>query len=178
MRRLKFPLLRRFRDDTEGVVTVGFVLVFPVFIAILLIAVELGFITMRYALLERGLDMTVREIRLGTGAEWKHDEIKDKICDNAISVTHCKASLRLEMRQRSIRNYTSLSDTVDCTDRAEESDPVMFESGGANDLMVLRACYKYRPLFPSALLGSKLKKDTSGDASIVAMTAFVQEPKD
>ncbi|MRU16469.1 pilus assembly protein [Roseovarius sp. A21] len=177
MRRLKLPLLRRFRDDTEGVVTVEFVIIFPVFIALLLIAVELGFITMRYALLERGLDMTVREIRLGTGADWQHDEIKDKICDNALSVAHCKESLRLEMRQKSIRNYTSLSDTVDCTDRAEETNPVAFQTGGENDLMVLRACYKYRPLFPAALLGSKLTKDASGDASIVAMTAFVQEPK-
>jgi len=177
MTRLRFPLLRRFLRDSDGVATVEFVLVFPIFLSFLLMSIELGFVTMRYALIERGLDMTVREIRLGTGADWQHDDIKDSVCENALFVANCKTALRLEMRPRSIRDYTSLGDEVDCTDRAEESNPVSFQTGGENQLMVLRACYKYRPLFPAALLGSTLKKDDSGDASIIAMTAFVQEPK-
>lgn len=174
---LRFPTLRRFRRDSDGTATLEFVLVFPVFLSLLLMSIELGFVTMRYALIERGLDMTVREIRLGTGANWKHDDIKDSICERAVSVANCKESLRLEMRPRSIREYTSLGSEVDCTDRAEETDPVAFQTGGENQLMVLRACYKYRPLFPAAMLGSRLSTDSSGDASIIAMTAFVQEPK-
>jgi Flp pilus assembly pilin Flp len=169
--------LRRFRHDTNGTASVEFVLVFPVFLSFMLMSIEMGFITLRHTLLDRGLDMTVRDIRLGTGADWEHDDIKESVCNNAALIRNCESSLRLEMRKRSIRNYSSLSNEVDCTDRAEESDPVMFQSGGENDLMVLRACYKFAPFFPDDLLGKLLKKDASGDASIVAITAFVQEPQ-
>jgi Flp pilus assembly protein TadG len=170
-------MLRRFQRDADGGATVEFVMVFPFFLILFLFCVELGFMTARYALLERGLDMTVREIRLGTGANWEHNQIKDSICENAIFVGNCKNALRLEMRPRSIRQYTSLGSTVDCTDRAEDTDPVAFQTGGENQLMILRACYKFTPLFPTELLGSMLEKDTSGDAAVIATTAFVQEPE-
>jgi len=177
MMNLMISMLRRFRRDTKGSASVEFVLVFPVFLSFMLMSVELGFITLRHTLLDRGLDMTVREIRLGTGANWDHDDIKESVCNNAALIRNCESSLRLEMRKRSIRNYSSLGSDVDCTDRAEESEPLMFQSGGENDLMILRACYKYEPFFPDDLLGKLLKKDANGDASIVAITAFVQEPE-
>ncbi|WP_306152906.1 TadE/TadG family type IV pilus assembly protein [Roseovarius sp. MMSF_3281] len=170
-------LLRRFRRDTSGSVKLEFVLVVPLFLSFLLFSIELGFITLRSTLLSRGLDMTVREIRLTTGAEWTHDEIKEKVCANAGLLRECDSMLRLEMRRKSIREYSSLGDDVDCTDRAEETHPVMFQSGGANELMVLRACYKFDPFWNNAFMGEQLELDSSGDASIVAMTAFVQEPR-
>lgn len=174
--RFKHTLRRLIRDE-GGSASVEFVLVFPVYLSFMLMSIELGFVTMRHTLLERGLDMAVREVRLGTGTAPQHDEIKDLVCDNAIMVLNCKDRLRLEMRPANIFALQTLDTTADCTDKAEPAKPVRtFTPGVANQLMLMRACYKYEPFFPKEFLGSALEKDGSGEASIISMTAFVQEP--
>lgn len=174
--RFKHTLRRLIRDE-GGSASVEFVLVFPVYLSFMLMSIELGFVTMRHTLLERGLDMAVREVRLGTGTAPQHDEIKDLVCDNAIMVLNCKDKLRLEMRPANIFALQTLDTTADCTDKAEPAKPVRtFTPGVANQLMLMRACYKYEPFFPKEFLGSALEKDGSGEASIISMTAFVQEP--
>ena len=51
-----------------------------------------------------------------------------------------------------------------------------FTPGQQNQLMLLRACLRFDPLFPIDALGSALVKDANGQSAIYAMTAFVQEP--
>ncbi|MGK7752018.1 MULTISPECIES: TadE/TadG family type IV pilus assembly protein [unclassified Roseovarius] len=168
---------RRLIWDEGGSASVEFVIIFPVYLSFMLMSIELGFVTMRHTLLERGLDIAVREVRLGTGTAPQHDDIKDLVCDNAIMVLNCKEKLRLEMRPANIFALQTLDTTADCTDKAEPAKPVRsFTPGVANQLMLMRACYKYEPFFPKEVLGSALEKDGSGEASIVSMTAFVQEP--
>jgi hypothetical protein len=172
-----FRHLARFRHEEAGTATVEFVLVFPLFLSVMMMAIELGFITLRHTLLERGLDMAVREVRLGTGTAPEHDEIKQLVCDNAMFILECETNLQLEMRPADIRTFNSLDRSVDCTDKAEPSKPVrQFTPGQQNELMLLRACVRYDPIFPDEFLGSALSKDANGQAAIVSMTAFVQEP--
>lgn len=178
MRAMAFQQARQFLRDEGGSASVEFVLVFPVYLSMLLMSIELGFITLRHSLLERGLDIAVREIRLGTGTAPQHDEIKELICENAIMILDCENSLRLEMRSADIRAFNSLDATADCTDAAEPTKPVrQFTPGQENQLMLLRACLRYNPLFPEDALGSALTKDASGQAAVVVMSAFVQEPR-
>ncbi|MFN3210136.1 MAG: TadE/TadG family type IV pilus assembly protein [Roseovarius sp.] len=168
---------RRLIRDESGSASVEFVLIFPLYLSFILMSIELGFVTMRHTLLERGLDIAVREVRLGTGTAPQHDEIKALVCDNAVMVLNCKEKLKLEMRPADIFALNTLDTTPDCTDKAEPTKPVRtFEPGTANQLMLMRACYKYEPFFPEEFLGSALQKDGSGEAKIVSMTAFVQEP--
>lgn len=167
----------RFLRDESGNATVEFVLVFPVYLALMLMSIEMGFITLRHTLLERGLDIAVREIRLGTGTAPQHDDIKDIICENALMIRDCDANLRLEMRAADIRSFATLGSPIDCTDSAEPSKPVKeFTPGQQNQLMLLRACLRFDPLFPDDALGSALVTDSSGQSSVYTMTAFVQEP--
>ncbi|WP_422027273.1 TadE/TadG family type IV pilus assembly protein [Roseovarius sp.] len=169
--------LRRFLREEGGNASVEFVLVFPAYLALMLMSIELGFVTLRHTLLERGLDIAVREVRLGTGTAPQHDEIKDLICQNALMIRDCATTLRLEMRSADIRAFNSLDTTADCTDAAEPTKPVkQFVNGQQNQLMLLRACLRFDPLFPDDALGSALTKDANGQSSIVSMTAFVQEP--
>jgi len=167
-----------FLRDESGTATVEFVLVVPIYLSMLVMSIELGFVTLRNTLLERGLDMAVRDIRLGTGTAPQHDEIKRLVCENALMIRDCEQNLRLEMRPADIRTYAALDTTVDCTDAAEPSEPVReFTPGQQNELMVLRACLKFDPLFPDAVFGQALTTDASGQAAVVSMTAFVQEPR-
>lgn len=161
----------------DGSATVEFVVVFPVFLAVLLAGFEMSMITFRHTLLERGLDMTVREIRLGTGSVPQHDAIKQMICATTSFEAKCNANLQLEMRSANLRSFNALDTTPDCTDSAEPAKPVReFTGGGENELMLLRACLKYDPIFPTGTLATFLNKDASGQAKIVVTNAFVQEP--
>jgi len=75
------------------------------------------------------------------------------------------------------RNFAALDPTPDCTDASEPSKPVRtFIPGGQNQLMLLRACLKYSPMFPEAMLGDALVKDSAGDVALTTISAFVQEP--
>ncbi|WP_297769660.1 TadE/TadG family type IV pilus assembly protein [uncultured Roseovarius sp.] len=169
--------LRHFRRDETGTASVEFVIVVPFFLALMILSIEVGFLTMRATFLERGLDMAAREVRLGTGTAPQHDDIKRIICANSIVINDCESNLRLEMRPTDIRNLTALEQGADCTDLAQPAKPVReFTPGQQNELMLLRACVKYNPLFPRSLLGSRLIDDENGQSSLVAITAFVQEP--
>lgn len=169
--------LGRFRSDEAGNATVEFVLILPIYVAMMTMSVELGMITLRNTLLERGLDVAVREVRLGTGTAPDHDDIKKMVCDNAFFIRDCEKNLRLEMRPANIRAFTALDATPDCTDRSEDSNPVReFTPGQQNELMLLRACIKFDPLFPKGVMGKGLSRDKSGQAAIVSTTSFVQEP--
>lgn len=170
-------MLRAFGRDEDGNATVEFVLVFPVYLALMVMSLELSMITLRQVMLERGLDIAVRDIRLGTGTAPTHDAIKDRICEEALVINECSSSLRLEMVPSDMRNLVTLGGEVMCTEREEEGAPVLsFTPGQQNQLMFLRACLKYDPIFPAWHLASRMEKDSSGQLAIVSMSAFVQEP--
>jgi hypothetical protein len=130
-------------------------------------------------MLERALDMTVRDIRLGTGSAPQHDEIKDLICERAGFIDDCAESLRLEMIELDPRAWSGLTTEADCIDKSEDIKPVRnFVNGQENRLMVMRACAMIDPVFPTTGLGKALIKDSAaGEYALVSMTAFVQEPE-
>ncbi len=168
--------LARFRRKEDGSITVEFVIIFPAFMFLVLSGVELALVTLQQAMLDRAVDLTVREIRLGTGNNQSHDAIRDTICDHATFIKNCSANLRLEMIQQSAFAGIDIPATPDCTNNSEEVSPVReFQNGLANELMILRACAKIDPVFPTSTMGRTLADDT-GQIALTATTAFVQEP--
>ena len=172
----------RFRSAERGNVTVEFALVFPVFILILTSSIEMGVITIRQTLLERGLDIAMREVRIGTGAQYSHDEIRDMICEGAVIFDDCQANLRLEMIPNDPRSYSELPAEVDCANQAAGAldviNPVRrFEMGSSNELVIVRACMLYDPVFPTSQLALQRTTDLNGKSALVAVSAFTQEPR-
>jgi len=170
--------IRKFRANEDGNATVEFALIIPVFLMILMSTVELGLITIKQSMLERAMDLTVRDLRLGTGADQQHDDIRDSICARSGFIDNCETSLRLEMIQVDPFNWTAIDTTADCINAVEEVQPVRsFISGQSNELMFIRACMKFTPIFPHWGLGDDLQKDDEGRVSLFASSAFVQEPR-
>ena len=97
-------ILRLFRRSEEGSATVEFVLVFPMFMVLFTSAFEAGLMMTRHVMLERGLDMAVREVRLNTGAAPSPDQFKEMICEGAGIIPDCMNNLKLEMRPIDPRN--------------------------------------------------------------------------
>lgn len=167
------------RDEYGGPMTVGSIILFPVFFFLMLAGIELAFVNLHHAMLERAVDITVRDIRLGTGTAPQHDDIKDLICARAGFIEDCSNSLRLEMIQVDPRNWSTLPQGADCIDRSQPVEPVRaFVNGLDNELMLMRACAMIDPVFPTSGLGKALAEGgLDGRYGLIAVSAFVQEPR-
>lgn len=169
--------LNRWRRSETGSATVEFAIMFPAFMFLMLGGIETSMVTLNHVMLERAVDMTVRDIRLGTGNAFEHDAIKDTICDRAAFIRDCGNNLQLDMIAQDPRVGLNIPDEPTCTDRSEEVRPkITFENGQSNQLMIMVACVKVVPLFPSTGLGKKLADNPGGEYALTATTAFVQEP--
>lgn len=178
LRPLLRRFLRRFARSERGSSTIEFAITVPAMLFMLVSAVDMGFVSLRYGMLESAVDQVVREIRLGTGSAPQHDEIKAKICARAGFIEDCDTSLRLEMIQVDPRAWVEPTAEADCTDKSEEVSPVRnFVNGLDNQLMIMRVCAKVNPVFANWGLGANMVKDAAGQFALVSSTAFVQEPR-
>jgi len=179
MKRSLQNYLQRFQRNEDGQIAVEFVILVPLVFTIFMTAIELGIYSMRQMWLDRGLDIAVREVRLNTASIPSHDALKQTICVNAGFIPDCQTNLKLEMVRIDPRVFTPLDPVADCIDLslpiASQESP-NYQSGNEHDLMVLRACVRFNPIFPTTGLGFQFAKDNGQDAVMTAMSAFVQEP--
>jgi len=169
--------LRRFRKEEDGQVMVEFALAIPLIFTMFLTSVEMGIYALRQSFLDRGLDMAIREIRLGTGSGITHSQIKSRICEYSGFLPDCDVALRLEMNPVDPRAFQGFGAAADCVDTSQAVTlPRNFGNGFEHQLMLMRACYKFDPIFPTTGLGYAFDKDGSGQATMVSLSGFVQEP--
>ncbi|MES0827821.1 TadE/TadG family type IV pilus assembly protein [Ruegeria sp. SCP11] len=176
MTRKLISALAKLRRQEDGNVTLEFALVFPAIMFLVLSGLELGMVTLKHAQLERAVDLTVRDIRLNTGVDPQHNDIKALICSRASFIKNCETSVRLEMIRQDPFAAITVPSVPDCTDLSEVARPVRtFQNGLENELMVLRACAKINPFFPTSAMGKALVNE-EGQYALTATTVFVQEP--
>jgi len=169
--------LRRFARREDGQMVVEFALAVPLIFTIFLTSVEMGIYQMRQMFLDRGMDMTVRQVRLNTGANFTHGELKNMICGFSGFLEDCDSTIRLEMNPVDPRQFSGLAQGADCIDVSQPVTPLRtFIHGGDHQLMLMRVCYMFKPVFPTTGLGYHYTKDGSGRVRMVSMSAFVQEP--
>lgn len=170
--------LHAFRREEKGsALLIEFCIFVPLLFSTFLMAVEMGMYSMRQMYLDRGLDIAVRHIRLNTNTAMTHDGIKDIICENAGFIEDCDTTLRLEMKTLDPRDFTAIPAPADCVDTSEPIQPVRgFTLGMEHQLMLVRACVKFDPVFPTSGLGYAFDEDGSGQARMLSNAAFVQEP--
>ena len=171
-------ITRRFSRRENGSGTVEFLFVFPFFMLMFTNCYEAGMLSMRHVMLERGLDLTVRAVRIGQIEDPTHQILKDEICDRALMIPNCARDLQLEMIREDPRNWIGhFSADIECVDRALAVQPaVQFTNGGNNELMMLRACVLYDPMLIDVGLGKNIPKKNGSAYALVASSAFVMEP--
>lgn len=169
--------LRAFHRSEDGGPTLEFVLTLPAMMLIFTSSYEAGVLSTRHVMLERGLDVTVREVRIGAIQSPDHDILVDRICEVASIIPNCLQSIRLEMIQRDPRAWVAPNPSVSCVDRAEVGPPVLnFNPGVNNQLMILRACSLFEPMIPTTGLGKLIPKESGGEYALVATSSYVMEP--
>lgn len=169
--------LGRFLRREDGTATIEFILLFPVFMMLTVTGVEMGVLSLRQVMLERGVDMTVRDLRVGSMTDPTFAKVRASICDNAKIIPNCTSSLHLELRPISTADWAVPATAATCVDRTSEIAPIVeFTPGLRNAFMLMRACSVFDPLFPTFGLAPHLPLDASGGYRIIASTSFVNEP--
>ncbi len=162
----------------DGTSTVEFVIVVPTFLLIFVSIFELGMAMTRLTMLEHSLDVTMREIRIGTNQTFTHDAIRDEICKNAGYLRDCQTGLQVEMIKIDREDWIMPSREATCIDQSPgAARPVIrLDNGAPSDVMFIRACFVVEPLFPTFGLGAIVETDAAGNMHLVANSAFAQEP--
>jgi hypothetical protein len=169
--------LKRFVRQEDGTSTIEFLFVFPVIFTTFLATFESGFFTMRYVMLDRGLDMTVRELRLGLIAAPALSRIKQSICAKGQLISNCEAAISVELRPVNTTTWIFPTGRIECVDLGRPPNPVVEPTLGIeNEVMLIRACLAGRPMFPSAVLAANMVRSSVGDYFVTATSAFVNEP--
>ena len=176
MTRLK-NLLKRHRHDDSGVATVEFVLVFPFFAFMIMGGYEIGYYTVSGAMLDRGLDMAVRDVRLGKMPSVTLPSLKSATCQYARYVRKCEENIHIALESVDANNFVRPSSIASCIDRSQNVTPnTTFRDGGENELMLVRACVNVDPIFPTTWLGASMQPVSGKGYALVATSAFVNEP--
>lgn len=173
--------IQTFLRSEDGTTSVEFVILFPIVMTMFLSAIEIGVLMTRQGMLDRGLDMTVRQVRLGAFDRVPparlHDALRTMICNGTAMIPDCLRQVKLEMVSMDPRGAGFLSGEVDCIDRSAPARPVRsLVSGQSNELMVLRACVLFNPIFPTSGLSGQLVRQQGNAYALVSTAAFVIEP--
>ena len=144
--------LRRKAREEDGTATIPFIIFLPFFMLLIMSALEMGTLMLRHVMLERALDLSVRDLRLGIWNDPTHDEFKRVVCNRAGVLPDCMNVMVVELRPVSTITWEPLAAGPVCVDRAEPMLPEdfpEFEDGEGDEMMLIRACVKFDPLFPT-----------------------------
>ncbi len=183
MNRVAAPLRRLaaracFWRREDGTATIEFALLVPVFLSVLIAGVEVGVLTARQTMLERGMEQTMRALRLGRVQPVTLDTLRESVCRNTVIIRDCQANLLVELRRLQPQNIALPSGSAPCINRDEETQPaVTLTPGVEHDLMLVRICLIVDPIFPTSGLGLGLSRDASGGFRMVTSSVYVNEPR-
>ncbi|AZL58367.1 pilus assembly protein [Tabrizicola piscis] len=177
--------MRTFLADERGTATIEFVLLVPIILTIFFASFESSFYMIRSVMLERSVDIVVRDIRLGNLDNIDHSDLKELFCETSALVANiadCVDAMAVWMQPINTATFAMVAPPRYCVDRDEdiilEPTPGEFAYGSDNDIMLLRICLKEEPMFPTTIIGAGLMEGGEDDGSyaIVVTSVFVNEP--
>lgn len=175
------PLLRlgRLLRSEEGAASIPAVFWMPFFVMMMVASVEMCLLGVKQTLLDRGVDLTTRILRLGVATMPSHEQIKRSICGNIAFLPDCMTDLAVEVFQ--VDRATWSSDVngrgVLCSDAITETDKPVIQPGVSGQLMILRACLRVSPMEKLNPLSQALAHESGDKYVLITTTAFVNEPE-
>lgn len=175
---------RSFLLDNSGEASIEFVFIFPILFTIFTASFESSMYMARYVMFDRAVDLTVRQLRLGTLLKPTHQNLKDTICRSGMlisSVSDCVNSMKIWMQPIDTASFNMAAPPSSCVDRAQpintDEPPVSeFAYGAENQIMLMRICMKEYPMFPTTAVSVKMPVDSDGNYVMLVTSTFVNEP--
>jgi Flp pilus assembly protein TadG len=165
-----------FRKE-DGTASIEFVLSIPVLLMVFMASFESGMFMARHVMLERAVDMTMRDLRLGLLGDVDHDDLRTLMCERAAVLHDCNSLLKIQLTPVSTTTWAMPVDPTTCVDRNEAlNPPTEYTPGSGNELVLVRVCVRQDAMFPTTGIGLQLPKDSMGGYALVARSVFVNEP--
>jgi hypothetical protein len=177
--------LGQYLKDDSGSATIEFVFVFPIIFLLFTASFEASMFMARAVMLDRGVDLIVRKIRLGSYKNLFHQELKKKICESGLmvgSIPTCMNSMKIWMQPIDTATFAMVNPPNACVDKTEdintgEPPGTDFGYGNDNEIMLMRVCLKEAPMFPTTVISVKMPTFASdGTYALVVTSVFVNEP--
>lgn len=187
--------LRSWAKRQDGAVTVEFVVVVPFVLTLFFASVDTGITMLRQVMLDRAVDMAVREIRLGSERMDSSEEFRNAVCSgfedgngNVISTgmravmneAECLAGIAVEMQVIDTTNFSGLDDPVRCVNRELALTPAVAfnpgSGGAAQELMLIKTCVSANPFIRLTGFFNSMPINPDGDYVIASRGIFVNEP--
>lgn len=173
-----------FLKDDSGEAAIEFLLIFPILFLIFTASFESSMYMARYAMFDRAVDRTVRQLRLGTLANPTHQNLKKTICESGMliqSVQTCIDSMRIWMQPVNTGTFAMVAPPRSCVDRSQpiitdEPPGDEYSLGTDNDIMLMQICLKEDPMFPTTAVSVKMPVEADGSYVMLVTTTFVNEP--
>lgn len=163
----------------DGVATIEFVAMFPMALMILFMAGESAVVNLRKTNLDRALEMTIREVRLGIVNNPTSSSLRSAICQRMGDPRNCSRDLTLELNvvDPLKTNLVVPSLTATCVNRSAAINTTPnFNAGTANQLVLVRACYVIDVIFPTSVSSITVADSAGTEHRLISTTAFVNEP--
>ncbi len=176
---------RQFLGDQRGTASIEFIFVVPIVMLIFTASFESSLFMARHVMLERSVDIVVRDIRLGKLDGLTHAQLKRRICETSAlvgSVSGCVDAMRIWMQPINTADFAMVAPPRGCVDKSApvstaEPPASEFRFGSDNEIMLLRICLKEEPMFPTTVVGAELIRDeTDGNYALLTTSVFVNEP--
>lgn len=176
--------IRSFLKDDSGEATIEFLFVFPILFLVFTASFESSMFMARYVMFERAVDLTVRQLRLGTLLDPSHQVLKETICRSGMmveSISDCINSMKIWMQPIDTGTFAMTAPPRSCVDKAQPintDDPPTneFAYGTENQIMLLRICMKADPMFPTTAVSVKMPVEPDGSYVMLVTSTFVNEP--
>jgi hypothetical protein len=176
--------LGRFLKDDSGTATIEFLFVFPIIFTIFTASFESSLYMAKYVMFDRGVDLVMRQVRLGNATGMTHQSLKEEICEQGLlieSMAACLQKMRIWMQPVNTADFSMIAPPVNCVEQASElntDEPPAneFAYGTDNDIMLVRICLKEWPIFPTSAVSVKMPRQTDGSVAMIVTTVFVNEP--
>ncbi len=160
----------------DGTATIEFVLAIPVVLMIFMASVEAGFYMVKQVMLERALDIVMRDFRLGRLASLTHDQIRDRVCAADPVVTNCAGELKVWIEPINMATWAVPNLPAYCGDRngtLTRQTTGRINPGSPDEIMFVYVCMLQRPMFPSTGIGLQLRADSVGHGYQIGVTTLV-----
>jgi Flp pilus assembly protein TadG len=175
LRITKRDLLRRFSRNQEGAQALEFALVAGPFFLLLFAVIEIAYMFFVTTALEDATADAARRIRTGElqmAGTANATTLKTEICNSLSVAVACDG--RLDVDVRTYSNFSTANSPSPITNGAYDNSDLKEEFGGAGDIVVARAFYRWKTFTPQ--LGTGLDSIGNGERLLIATQAFRNEP--
>ena len=163
---------RRFARDVRGVAAIEFAMVALPFFFVVFAIIETALVTGAGIMLDNAVNDVARQVMTGEvqSANLDANAFRKMICDEVSALMSCdKVKIDLRTFDTADKIPTSVTMKLGSVDDSQ----FCYDPGAEDTITVLRAFYEWP--FTATMLSS-LASDSKGNAVLMAMAAFMNEP--